>query len=93
MAESGYGLAGLGMGKVKSFNQYRLTPGFGGSAMCHMKQLSAALHAADAASRKKAPRPERCQLPFLVQPYFLNAGAASSVCSHSANRRISSFAS
>uniref|UniRef100_UPI0030C6D09D hypothetical protein n=1 Tax=Escherichia coli TaxID=562 RepID=UPI0030C6D09D len=65
MAESGYGLAGLGVGKVKSINQYRLTPGFGGSAMCHMKQLSAALHAADAASRKKAPRPERCQLPFL----------------------------
>ncbi|HFP0845729.1 TPA: hypothetical protein ACHKGF_005235 [Escherichia coli] len=30
MAESGYGLAGLGVGKVKSINQYRLTPGFGG---------------------------------------------------------------
>ncbi|EEV7151364.1 hypothetical protein FLB67_14740 [Escherichia coli] len=30
MAENGYGLAGLGMGKVKSINQYRLTPGFGG---------------------------------------------------------------
>ncbi|EKP1415448.1 hypothetical protein P3F28_004966 [Escherichia coli] len=30
MAESEYGLAGLGMGKVKSVNQYRLTPGFGG---------------------------------------------------------------
>ncbi|EPY1821052.1 hypothetical protein ACXABR_003511 [Escherichia coli] len=30
MAERGYGLAGLGMGKVKSVNQYRLTPGFGG---------------------------------------------------------------
>ncbi|HBA9710916.1 TPA: hypothetical protein J1460_004997 [Escherichia coli] len=30
MAESGYGLAGLGMGTVKSVNQYRLTPGFGG---------------------------------------------------------------
>ncbi|EOW3196955.1 hypothetical protein ACOV2G_004333 [Escherichia coli] len=30
MAESGYGLAGSGMGKVKSINQYRLTPGFGG---------------------------------------------------------------
>ncbi|HAM0761664.1 TPA: hypothetical protein H7152_004337 [Escherichia coli] len=30
MAESGYGLTGLGMGKVKSINQYRLTPGFGG---------------------------------------------------------------
>ncbi|AAL72549.1 hypothetical protein WN216_004275 [Escherichia coli] len=30
MAENGYGLAGLGMGKVKSVNQYRLTPGFGG---------------------------------------------------------------
>ncbi|EJE80058.1 hypothetical protein ECO9455_06016, partial [Escherichia coli O111:H11 str. CVM9455] len=24
MAENGYGLAGLGMGKVKSINQYRL---------------------------------------------------------------------
>ncbi|EHD1175438.1 hypothetical protein JR735_004752 [Escherichia coli] len=30
MAESGYGLTGLGMGKVKSINPYRLTPGFGG---------------------------------------------------------------
>ncbi|WP_072119688.1 hypothetical protein [Shigella sonnei] len=30
MAESGYGLAGLGVGKVKSINPYRLTPGFGG---------------------------------------------------------------
>ncbi|OTC54061.1 hypothetical protein AW081_24065 [Escherichia coli] len=30
MTESGYGLAGLGMGKVKSVNQFRLTPGFGG---------------------------------------------------------------
>ncbi|HBE6276169.1 TPA: hypothetical protein KMK59_004772 [Escherichia coli] len=30
MAESGYGLTGLGMDKVKSINQYRLTPGFGG---------------------------------------------------------------
>ncbi|HFQ9708568.1 TPA: hypothetical protein ACHTKC_004932, partial [Escherichia coli] len=30
IAESGYGLAGLGMGEVKSVNQYRLTPGFGG---------------------------------------------------------------
>ncbi|EEC4873661.1 hypothetical protein DZF63_005067 [Escherichia coli] len=30
MAERGYGLAGLGIGKVKSVNQYRLTPGFGG---------------------------------------------------------------
>ncbi|EEC7197541.1 hypothetical protein Q2841_004874 [Escherichia coli] len=30
MAERGYGLAGPGMGKVKSINQYRLTPGFGG---------------------------------------------------------------
>ncbi|HCC7129392.1 TPA: hypothetical protein M8A29_004929 [Escherichia coli] len=49
MAESGYGLAGLGMGKVKSINQYRLTPGFGGLTLCHIKQQSAALHAADAA--------------------------------------------
>ncbi|HAX9994292.1 TPA: hypothetical protein JS232_004356 [Escherichia coli] len=30
MAERGYGLAGPGMGKVKSINLYRLTPGFGG---------------------------------------------------------------
>ncbi|HGY3786184.1 TPA: hypothetical protein ACNVXE_004550 [Escherichia coli] len=30
MAENRYGLAGQGMGKVKSINQYRLTPGFGG---------------------------------------------------------------
>ncbi len=30
MAENGYGLAGLGVGKVKSVNQYRLTPGSGG---------------------------------------------------------------
>ncbi|EDX8144563.1 hypothetical protein CCW80_005235, partial [Salmonella enterica subsp. enterica serovar 4,[5],12:i:-] len=30
MTENGYGLAGLGMGKVKSINPYRLTPGFGG---------------------------------------------------------------
>nr|WP_194162890.1 hypothetical protein [Escherichia coli] len=30
MAESGYSLAGLGMGKVISINPYRLTPGFGG---------------------------------------------------------------
>ncbi|MDF9090789.1 hypothetical protein OU595_23860 [Escherichia coli] len=56
MAESGYGLAGLGMGKVKSINQYRLTPGFGGLALCHIKQQSAAFHAAGAASKKKAPQ-------------------------------------
>ncbi|EGS8077955.1 hypothetical protein I4L84_004982 [Escherichia coli] len=30
MAESRYSLAGPGGGKVKSINQYRLTPGFGG---------------------------------------------------------------
>ncbi|MEA1172114.1 hypothetical protein U9C44_21060 [Escherichia coli] len=30
MADSGYGFAGLRVGKVKSINQYRLTPGFGG---------------------------------------------------------------
>ncbi|HFO5451688.1 TPA: hypothetical protein ACHJ85_003770 [Escherichia coli] len=30
MAENGYGQAGQGMGKVKSVNPYRLTPGFGG---------------------------------------------------------------
>ncbi|HCN2865603.1 TPA: hypothetical protein N6R49_001926 [Escherichia coli] len=50
MAENGYGLAGLGMGKVKSINQYRLTPGFGGFILlCHMQQRSAAFHAAGAA--------------------------------------------
>ncbi|EKH4184031.1 hypothetical protein O7W59_004390 [Escherichia coli] len=48
MAESRYGLAGLGMGKVKSINQYRLTPGFGGLLLCHMLQRSAAFHAAGA---------------------------------------------
>ncbi|GHL16922.1 hypothetical protein ECZU23_53650 [Escherichia coli] len=48
MAESGYGLAGLGMGKVKSINQYRLTPG-AVLLLYHMKQQSAAFHAADAA--------------------------------------------
>ncbi|EFE8768281.1 hypothetical protein CFG82_004434 [Escherichia coli] len=30
MAESGYGLAGREVGKVKPVNPYRLTPGFGG---------------------------------------------------------------
>ncbi|EFB4475463.1 hypothetical protein HC585_19975 [Escherichia coli] len=30
MAKSGYSLAEPGMGKVKSINPYRLTPGFGG---------------------------------------------------------------
>ncbi|EFZ6527127.1 hypothetical protein BBD21_002733 [Shigella sonnei] len=30
MTESGYSLAGLGMGLAKSINPYRLTPGFGG---------------------------------------------------------------
>ncbi|EHT6281543.1 hypothetical protein KXM28_004374 [Salmonella enterica] len=44
------------MGKVKPINQYRLTPGFGGLALCHIKQQSAALHAAGAASKKKAPQ-------------------------------------
>lgn len=37
MAENGYGLAGPGMGKVKSISQYRLTPGFGATPLqCHM---------------------------------------------------------
>ncbi|WP_407243072.1 hypothetical protein [Escherichia coli] len=49
MAESGYGLAGLGMGKVKSINQYRLTPSPAVLLLYHMKQQSAAFHAADAA--------------------------------------------
>jgi len=52
MAESGYSLTGLGMGKVKSINQYRLTPGFGGLLLCHMLQRSAAFHAAGAASKR-----------------------------------------
>lgn len=43
------------MGKVKPINQYRLTPGFGGLALCHIKQQSAALHAAGAASKRKPP--------------------------------------
>lgn len=78
---------------------YRLAPGFGTLAvllLCHIQQQSAALYAADAASGKHPPRPEErggYQTPFLVQPYFLNAGVASSVCSHAANRRVSSFAS
>ncbi|MFL4261510.1 hypothetical protein P9366_21305, partial [Escherichia coli] len=49
MAENGYGLAGPGVGKVKSISQYRLTA----SAVLlryHMKQQSAAFHAAGAAS-------------------------------------------
>ncbi|WP_334625761.1 hypothetical protein [Escherichia coli] len=50
MAENGYGLAGPGVGKVKSISQYRLTPGFGGLLRYHMKQQSAAFHAAGAAS-------------------------------------------
>lgn len=33
------------MDKVKSINQYRLTPGFGGLTLCHMQLRSAALHA------------------------------------------------
>jgi len=45
----------MGMGKVKPINQYRLTPGFGGLALCHIKQQSAALHAAGAASKRKPP--------------------------------------
>ncbi|MMV34733.1 hypothetical protein ECD28_21200 [Salmonella enterica subsp. enterica] len=43
------------MGKVKPINQYRLTPGFGGLALCHIRQQSAALHAAGAASKRKPP--------------------------------------
>ncbi|WKI55896.1 hypothetical protein [Klebsiella pneumoniae] len=51
MAESGYGLAGLGMGKVKSINQYRtgLRRASAVLLLYHMKQQSAAFHAADAA--------------------------------------------
>ncbi|HFI1358447.1 TPA: hypothetical protein ACGPH2_003508 [Escherichia coli] len=50
MAENRYGLAGQGMGKVKSINPYRLTPGFGGfTPVSHVPQR-AAFHAANAAS-------------------------------------------
>ncbi|EJC2830062.1 TPA: hypothetical protein IFC15_004679 [Escherichia coli] len=34
---------------MKSINQYRLTPGFGGFNLCHMTPQRAALHAANAA--------------------------------------------
>ncbi|WP_436977115.1 hypothetical protein [Shigella flexneri] len=37
MAENGYGLAGLGMGKVKSVNQYRHAP----EAFARLKPASA----------------------------------------------------
>ncbi len=35
------------MGKVKSINQYRLTPGLAVLLLCYMQQRSAAFHAAD----------------------------------------------
>ncbi len=50
MAESGYGLAGLGMGKGEI---YQSVPAYAGLRrfylLYHMKQQSAAFHAADAA--------------------------------------------
>lgn len=46
MAESGYGLSGQRMGKVKSINTYRLTPVL---LLCHMQQQSTAFHATGAA--------------------------------------------
>ncbi|EIN4031531.1 hypothetical protein [Escherichia coli] len=49
MAENGYGLAGLGMGKVKSINQYRLTPGFGGFVSVPYVTTECRLTCADAA--------------------------------------------
>ncbi|MCP8800789.1 hypothetical protein [Escherichia coli] len=49
MTESGYGLAGLGMGKVKSVNPYRLTPGFGGFTPVPYATTECRLHAAGAA--------------------------------------------
>ncbi|EFM1971136.1 hypothetical protein MN385_004245 [Escherichia coli] len=52
MAENGYGLAGLGMGKVKSINQYRLTPGLGGFTPVPYAKRSTAFHAAHAASEQ-----------------------------------------
>ncbi|MEW3350468.1 hypothetical protein MZV51_28040 [Escherichia coli] len=60
MAESGYGLAGLGMGKVKSISQCRLTPGFGGftlvpyvATLCRLLELHySAFHAAHAGSEQ-----------------------------------------
>ncbi|EPC0822240.1 hypothetical protein ACRV61_004703 [Escherichia albertii] len=48
MAENGYGLAGLGMGKVKSINQYRLTPGFGGFTPAPYATTECRLPCADA---------------------------------------------
>ncbi len=51
MAESGYGLAGLGMGKVKINHQVPAYAGLTPAVLLlyHMKQQSAAFHAADAA--------------------------------------------
>ena len=96
MAENGYGLAGRGW----DWQNLSISTGLRRASAVllryHMKQQSAAFHAAGAAFKKHPPRPEEregYQAPFLVQPYFLNAGAASSVCSHSANRWVSSFAS
>ncbi|WP_407242774.1 hypothetical protein [Escherichia coli] len=37
-----------GMGKVKSINQYRLTPGFGGFTSVSYETIESAFHAADA---------------------------------------------
>ncbi|EPT7678365.1 TPA: hypothetical protein L5096_002384 [Escherichia coli] len=49
MAESRYGLAGPGMGKVKSVNRTGLRRASAVLLLCHMLQRSAAFHAAGAA--------------------------------------------
>ncbi|MEK9050390.1 hypothetical protein P2R94_23375 [Escherichia coli] len=54
MAESGYGLAGPGMGKVKSINQYRLTPGFGGFTPVSYETTECRLPCADAHKQQVA---------------------------------------
>ncbi|WP_113416382.1 hypothetical protein [Escherichia coli] len=54
MAESGYGLTGLRMGKVKSVNQYRLTPGFGGFTPVSHVTTACRLTCADAHKQQVA---------------------------------------
>ncbi|EFI8347736.1 hypothetical protein GZE05_004892 [Escherichia coli] len=54
MAESGYGLAGLRMGKVKSINQYRLTPGLGGFTPVSHVTTACRLTCADAHKQQVA---------------------------------------
>ncbi|MBB2216220.1 hypothetical protein FSG91_024020 [Escherichia coli] len=54
MTENGYGLAGLGMGKVKSINPYRLTPGFGGFTPVSHVTTACRLPCADAHKQQVA---------------------------------------